>query len=97
MKLLPVIRTAFVCATCGTEFDDYPSPTDQPCCLEPGERHERSELLTVSEVAERAKVSSTTVKNWVNRGFLRATRVEKVIRVKVDDLEAFLTENATRP
>ncbi len=49
------------------------------------------ELLTVVEVAERLKVNQQTVRNWLDRGDMRETRVgSRRVRIRKSDLEAFL-------
>ncbi len=53
------------------------------------------ELLTVLEVAERLKVNQQTVRNWLDRGDMRETRVgPRRIRVRESDLEAFLEQRS---
>ncbi|MHB8516692.1 MAG: helix-turn-helix domain-containing protein [Dehalococcoidia bacterium] len=46
-----------------------------------------TKLLTVSEVAQRLRVSRTTVWRWVHAGRLRALRVGRGIRVREEDVE----------
>jgi len=47
-------------------------------------------LLTVREVAEALRVKPVTVHRLVERGELPHTRVSNAIRVRREDLEAFL-------
>ena len=51
------------------------------------------ELLTIDEVAERLKVSTKTVRRWIERGELRIYRLGGQIRVSEEDLLAFLNKN----
>lgn len=46
-------------------------------------------MLSVKEVADRAKVSVKTVRRWRARG-LRFTQHGRVLRFHVDDVDAFL-------
>ena len=49
------------------------------------------ELLTVSEVAERLKMNQQTVRNWIDKGDLPATRVgSRRVRVSESELNRFL-------
>lgn len=51
------------------------------------------ELLTVSEVAERVKVTPLTVRRWINAGELPAAKLggnKAGWRIDADDLAAFL-------
>jgi len=45
--------------------------------------------LTVSDIADRLKVSPNLVRQWINEGRLRATRPGKEYRVSEEDLQAF--------
>jgi excisionase family DNA binding protein len=50
------------------------------------------ELIGLSEAAEQAGVHYRTVRRWVARGELAATRVgPKLLKVKQSDLDKFLT------
>jgi excisionase family DNA binding protein len=54
--------------------------------------------LSKAEVAERLGISEPTVQKLINTGRLRAIRIsETCVRVLHEDLEAFLTANATIP
>jgi excisionase family DNA binding protein len=46
-------------------------------------------LLSVEQVAEILKLNVRTVRNYVRRGTLRATRIGKQYRIGLSDLEAF--------
>jgi excisionase family DNA binding protein len=48
-------------------------------------------LLTVQEVAERLAVSTATVYALCERGALLHLRVSNAIRIRPDDLEAFIS------
>ena len=48
-----------------------------------------TEMLSIRQAAELANVTTGTVRNWVARGQLRASRLgDKIIRIRRDDLEA---------
>src|SRR2546426_4875249 len=49
-----------------------------------------SELLTVNEVARRLRLHHMTVRRQIRSGRLRAVRVGRGIRVREEDMEAFL-------
>jgi excisionase family DNA binding protein len=49
------------------------------------------DLLTVSEVAELARVSTRTVWRWVERGRLPTVRVDGTVRFRWADVEQLLT------
>jgi len=52
-----------------------------------------TELLTVHEVAARLKRSPQTVRRWIRRGTLPATKIgRKEWRIRADDLEQRLGE-----
>jgi excisionase family DNA binding protein len=52
-----------------------------------------TELLTVSEVAARLKLNPQTVRRWIRRGTLPATKIgRKEWRIRADDLEQRLGE-----
>lgn len=48
------------------------------------------EFLTPVEVAARLRVTDDTVRNWIRRGQLKATRAGKQYRVTEEDLREFL-------
>lgn len=54
-------------------------------------------FLTVAEIAEQLTVSQQTVRNWIGRERLPATRVGRRIRIRQRDLERFIIAGATRP
>ncbi len=51
-------------------------------------------MLSVKEVAARAKVSVKTVRRWRHRG-LRSTQHGRILRFHVDDVDAFLRSNTS--
>jgi excisionase family DNA binding protein len=53
-------------------------------------------LLTVSEVAERMRVSNMTVYRLIKSGQLAAIRVGKNYRLRGRDVERYLAERAVR-
>lgn len=52
------------------------------------------ELLTSSEVADRFRVSLTTVTRWARTGEVPAIRIGKVLRFRRSDIEQALTPKA---
>lgn len=56
----------------------------------------RDQYQTVKEVADRMKVSETTVRGWIRDGALRAIEIGKGWRVADTDFEVFLRDHATR-
>jgi putative molybdopterin biosynthesis protein len=50
----------------------------------------RSQLLTVEEVAERLRVVTRTVRRMIDRGELPGHRMGRMVRVSEDDLERFI-------
>ena len=57
-----------------------------------GRRHRDNEIrfLTIAEVAERLRVSTRTVRRWIDVGYLVAHRVGGVVRIAESDLRVFL-------
>ena len=49
------------------------------------------ELLTAQEVAELLKVHINTVYNYIDSGKLKAIKMEGLFRIRVSDLEHFLS------
>lgn len=54
-------------------------------------------LLTAAEVAEDLRVSTMTVYRLIRRGDLPAVRVGRNYRVRVADLETYLSEQIVDP
>jgi excisionase family DNA binding protein len=50
-------------------------------------------LLTVSEVAERLRVSTKTVRRRIKDGSLRSIRISGLIRIAMADLEDFIRDH----
>jgi excisionase family DNA binding protein len=53
-------------------------------------RDERVNFFTIAEVAERVRVSTRTVRRWIEDGHLVAHRIGGVVRIAESDLRAFL-------
>lgn len=53
-------------------------------------------LLTVAEVARRLRLHQMTVRRQIRAGRLRAVRVGRGIRLREEDLEAFVTADRER-
>jgi excisionase family DNA binding protein len=56
----------------------------------------RDQYQTVKEVADRLKVSESTVRGWIKGGELRAIEIGKGWRIADIDLAVFLSSHATR-
>ena len=54
-------------------------------------------LLTAGEVAEELRVSTMTVYRLIRRGELPAVRVGRNYRVRVEDLDRYLSEQIVDP
>jgi excisionase family DNA binding protein len=54
-------------------------------------------LLTAGEVAEQLRVSTMTVYRLIRRGELPAVRVGRNYRVRVEDLDRYLSEQVVDP
>ena len=52
--------------------------------------HKPMEYLTPAEIAERLKVTRRTVYKWIDEGKLQAYKVGVNVRIKREDLEAFI-------
>ncbi|MEN0084725.1 MAG: helix-turn-helix domain-containing protein [Leifsonia sp.] len=55
------------------------------------------ELLSVKEVADELRVQPRTVREYIRTGALRATRIGKNYRIRVQDLALFTRGDATLP
>lgn len=51
------------------------------------------DLLTISEVAELLKVSDRTVRNWIEKGTIKAYRFGLVYRIKKSDFDNFVNQS----
>lgn len=49
--------------------------------------------MTITEVAERLKVSDRTVRNWIEKGTIKAYRFGLVYRIKKEDFEEFVNNS----
>jgi excisionase family DNA binding protein len=54
------------------------------------QRNDRLEFLTTPDVAERLRVSTRTVRRWIEDGDLIAHRIGGVVRIAESDLRAFV-------
>lgn len=52
-------------------------------------------VLTVREIAERYRTSHATVISWTKKG-LKATKIGKLIRIKEEDLQDFISAQDNR-
>lgn len=51
--------------------------------------------LTVAELAEALKINQQTIRNWIDRGELRAVRVgPRRVRIRQSDVDTFLSRAA---
>jgi excisionase family DNA binding protein len=58
--------------------------------------HEK--MLTVKQVAERMSVDEKTVRNWIQRGELRAINIGRIrpeYRIRPEDFDEFVRERQT--
>ena len=58
----------------------------------PPRRHRQNQInfFTISDVAERLRVSARTVRRWIEGGHLPVHRVGGIVRIAESDLRAFL-------
>ncbi len=54
-------------------------------------------FLSVSEVAFILGVSTRQVHRWIERGLLPAVRVGRLVRIREEDLNAFIQRHRTVP
>ena len=52
----------------------------------------QDQLLTLQQVAERLQVSMSTVRRLVDAGKLRSVRIGRNLRVRPEDLAAYIEE-----
>jgi len=50
----------------------------------------KNEYMTPQEVAEKLRVTLTSIYNWIGDGRLKAAKVGDLWRIRPDDLESFL-------
>jgi excisionase family DNA binding protein len=55
------------------------------------------QLLTVAEVAQLYKLNQQTVRNWIDRGELSCVRVGRRVRIRWEDMEAFMEPAGPAP
>lgn len=51
------------------------------------------DLMTITEVAELLKVSDRTVRNWIDKGIIKAYRFGLVYRIKKSDFDNFVNDS----
>lgn len=52
-----------------------------------------NDILTISEVADLLKVSDRTVRNWIEKGIIKAYKFGLVYRIKKEDFEEFVKQS----
>lgn len=57
----------------------------------------RTEWLSVEYIAEELEVSVSTVRSWIRKKRLKATKIGRDYRIKRVDYEKFLEERTTIP
>ena len=56
----------------------------------------QDQLLTLQQVADRLQVSLSTIRRMVDRGDLPFVKVGRNIRVRPEDLEAYIAANVEK-
>jgi excisionase family DNA binding protein len=51
------------------------------------------EFFTVKEVARRLRVSTKTVRRWIDQEKLKCVRLGRLVRIRPDQLRQFVTES----
>lgn len=51
-------------------------------------------LYTVNETADYFKVTTVTIHNWINEGFLKAHKVGNNVRIKESEIQRLLEEGS---
>jgi excisionase family DNA binding protein len=66
--------------------------------MDTGKNEEISKLLTLKEACEILKVHPNTLRQWDNKGILKAVRigVKKVRRYKKEDIETFINKGSNK-
>jgi excisionase family DNA binding protein len=54
-------------------------------------------LLTVDDIARSLKLNPQTVRNWIDRGFLRAIRIGRNVRVTRAEFDRLIEDSYTGP
>lgn len=49
-------------------------------------------FYTVEKISEMLKVHPNTVRNWINKGDLKASKTGQVYRIKKEDFEKFIND-----
>ena len=57
----------------------------------------RTEWLSVEYIAEELEVSVSTVRSWIRKKRLKATKIGRDYRIKRADYDKFLEERSTSP
>jgi len=57
----------------------------------------QDQLLTLRQVADRLQVSMSTVRRLVDAGELRTVRIGRNLRVRPEDLKAYIDANVETP
>ena len=52
-----------------------------------------NDILTISEVADQLKVSDRTVRNWIEKGTIKAYRFGLVYRIRKEDFDEFVKQS----
>ena len=52
-----------------------------------------SELKTMQEISQELRVTTKTVRNWIEQGILKAYRFGNQYRIEVKDYEEFLSKS----
>ena len=55
-----------------------------------------SDILTIKQVAERLKVSERTIRNWIDKGDLKAYRFGLQYRIDETDLQTFIQNSKVK-
>lgn len=55
-----------------------------------------SDILTIKQVAERLKVSERTIRNWIDKGDLKAYRFGLQYRIDETDLNEFIKKSKVK-
>ncbi len=55
--------------------------------------HELPRLLTIADTAFIARLHERTIRRWISRGWLRAVKRGRFVRVSTEDLREFLRAN----
>lgn len=51
-----------------------------------------SKVFTVEEVADHLRVTPRAVREWIRKGHLKSTKIGRLVRVKEEDLQAFIDQ-----